>query len=85
MSNAAKNFDILSTRLKILHNYFANSIKIFFYIFHVKYYNSKTVCLFCWKILFDSFVPDKSYWFKTFKNSYFLQIKKFWAHFKDER
>jgi len=31
MSNAAKNFDILATSLKILHNYFDSSIRLFFW------------------------------------------------------
>jgi len=30
MSNVAKNFDILATSLRVLHNYFNNSIKLFF-------------------------------------------------------
>jgi len=31
MSNATKNFDILGTSLRILHNYFDNSIKLLFW------------------------------------------------------
>jgi len=30
MSNAAQNFDILATGLRILHNYFDSSIKLLF-------------------------------------------------------
>jgi len=29
MSNAAKNFDILTTSLNVLHHYFDSSIKLF--------------------------------------------------------
>jgi len=32
ISNAAKNFDILTTGLNVLRNYFDNSTKLFFYI-----------------------------------------------------
>jgi len=31
MNNAAKNFDILTTSLSVLHNYFDNSIKLLFW------------------------------------------------------
>jgi len=31
MSNVAKNFDILTTNLSILHNYFDSSTKLFFW------------------------------------------------------
>jgi len=30
MSNAAKNFDILTTNLSVLHNYFNSSTKLLF-------------------------------------------------------
>jgi len=32
MSNVVKNIDIVATSLNILHNYFDNSTKLFFYI-----------------------------------------------------
>jgi len=46
MSNAAKNFDILTASLSVLHNYFDRSIKLPFYLYPTKILNPLTKSFF---------------------------------------
>jgi len=51
MSNAAKNFDILTTSLSVLYNYFDNPIKLFSDLYLVKFLNTSAKLFFpCIKI-----------------------------------